>query len=307
MTKLDDLMAELTQRVIDAIENDLTGKWSKPWVTVLAGSQFPVNVTTEKHYKGMNALMGMLEQHEKGYDTSLWATYRQWQSIGGQVQKGQRGTHMVKWTPRYRCHTCDSKKDKNLCPSSHLVQRYMAGRAFSVFNYDQQEGYVHEELELDKPEEDPFKLADRFLTRTGAIIHRKISNDAYFDPINDEITLPLPEQFDTWAAFYGTAFHELTHWTGHKTRLKRLTHAGFGSKEYAEEELVAELGAIFHGSHLGVEIEPHMEHANYLASWLTTLKEHPRVLYRAASQAQAALEYTTELVGNMTTIEEVRA
>lgn len=305
MTKIDDLMAKLTQRVIDAIENDLAGKWEKPWVTLLAGSRFPVNVTTEKPYRGMNILMGMLTQIEREYETSLWATYRQWQNIGGQVQKGEKGTQMVKWTPRYNCHTCETRKDKNLCPPSHLVTKYMAGRAFTVFNLAQQEGYIHEELELTTPGENPYMLADRFLTRTGATINKKISNDAYFDVINDEITLPLPEQFDSWAAFYGTAFHELTHWTGHKSRLNRLTAAGFGSKEYAQEELVAELGAVFHGSHLQVEIEPHMEHANYLKSWLTTLKEHPRVLYRAASQAQAALEYTTELVGNMTTIQEV--
>ncbi|MFD6508704.1 zincin-like metallopeptidase domain-containing protein [Bacillus sp. NPDC060175] len=46
---------------------------------------------------------------------------------------------------------------------------------------------------------------------------------------------------------YSTLFHEFIHSTGHSSRLKRdgITSAtvNFGSEEYSEEELVAEIGA----------------------------------------------------------------
>lgn len=294
---LDQLMSELTSKVVTLIEQDLEGKWSKPWTTLLAGSRFPVNAVTEKSYRGMNALVGMVEVFDKDYSTQLFATYKQWQSIGGQVQRGQKGTHMVKWKPRYRCHNCERTSDINKCPHDHLVTRYMAGMPFTVFNYDQQQGYEIPVIPKGMDEQYDGTLLRQFIDGTGATITHKVSNDAFYSPMTDEITLPLIEQFDSYQGYQGTLLHELTHWTGHPSRLNRVTPAGFGSTEYAKEELVAELGAVFHAAALRLETEPHIEHRHYLVSWLKILKEEPRALYRAASQAQAALEYTLELTG----------
>ena len=79
------------------------------------------------------------------------------------------------------------------------------------------------------------------------------------------------------------------HWSGHKSRLDRDLAHRFGTKAYAAEELVAELGAAFLCAHLGVEGQ--LRHAGYIDSWLSLLKEDDRAIFTAASKASAAADY----------------
>jgi antirestriction protein ArdC len=88
---------------------------------------------------------------------------------------------------------------------------------------------------------------------------------AYFNPAEDYIRLPVKESFKTPENYYSTALHELTHWSGHESRLNRLDKlARFGNESYAAEELVAELGASFLTSILGVPNVPIQDNAAYL-------------------------------------------
>ena len=101
--------------------------------------------------------------------------------------------------------------------------------------------------------------------------------------------MPRIETFISSNAYYATLLHELTHWTGHKSRLDRLTHARFGSTDYAKEELVAELGAAFQCQLLGVTSEPMENHAKYLNSWIKVLKEDKKAIFKASALAQKAV------------------
>lgn len=304
MSKTDELFEALTARIIEAIETDNAGTWTKPWTTVLAGTGVTTNVTTKNAYRGMNALIGMFEVAINDYQSNLWATYRQWQGIDAQVRKGEKGTKMVKWGVTYRCSTCN-KKGRTPCGNKeHANERHLWATSFTVFNADQVDGY-----ELPEPKDlgeapETVGLIEGFIKATGASITHKLGDRAYFSPVKDEITLPAREQFETPQGYYGTALHELTHWTGHEDRLDREVRNVFGDAKYAAEELVAELGATFLAASFGVEVEPHPEHAAYLASWVRAMKDTPKALYRAAKLAQEATEF---LQGLQDEKEEVEA
>ena len=80
--------------------------------------------------------------------------------------------------------------------------------------------------------------------------------EAYYLPSADAVHMPPREAFNSPAAYYATLFHELTHATGHTSRLNRkgVTDAVmFGSHEYSREELIAEMGSAFVAGHCGIE------------------------------------------------------
>ena len=304
MSKADQLFETLTAKIVEAIETGNHGKWTKPWTTVIGGMGLGHNVTTKKAYQGMNQLVLMFESAIKGYGHNEWATYKQWKSIDAQVRKGEKATTLIKWGQTYKCDTCGHKGRNHCGDLGHLNRKHMWASAFNVFNAAQVDGYTPAMPEGlgDAPEQ--VERIEKLIAATGADITHAAQDRAYFMPANDKIVLPLREQFETTAGYYGTALHELTHWTGHESRLAREGGTVFGDSKYAFEELVAELGATFLAAHLGVELEPHMEHAAYLASWLKGLKEDPRALYRASKLAQAAATY---LLGFEQAEEEVAA
>lgn len=300
MSKTTELFETITTKLISVIEDGEAGKWSKPWTTMLANAGRSINPTTKKSYQGMNELVLMATVVADGYQSNTWATYKQWQSIEANVRKGERGTKLVKWGVSEKCVPCKSKYTERCRNASHAMDRHLWASGFTVFNADQVDGY---DVPAPKAIEDlggaPEKVAEieAFVKATGAVINHRLQDRAFYSPSTDTITLPKEEQFETTNGYYSTKLHELTHWSGGKARLAREVGNVFGDAKYAAEELVAELGATFLAAHFGIEPEPHEEHAAYLASWLRGIKDDPMSLYRAAKQAQAAVDFllgTTE-------------
>ncbi len=297
MSKTDDLFAQITNQFVEAIETGNHGKWEKTWTQVLSAQGEAFNPSKgHKGYHGLNDLVLMLITAVEGYPTNVWATYKQWEVLGGQVQKGQSGTVLVKWGVTYRCDTCNSKGRTPCQKKDHEISKSMWASPFTVFNLAQQEGF---DLEIPDLGDEPTRLGkvEEFIGGTGAEFRHAASNKAFFDRGRDQITLPLREQFDTTQAYYGTALHELTHWSGHKDRLDRKVGRMFGDDAYGAEELVAELGATFLAAKFGVEVEPHPEHVAYLGGWIESMKLHPKALYSAAKMAQASTDFLTDLAG----------
>ena len=135
------------------------------------------------------------------------------------------------------------------------------------------------------------------MAKTGASIREGHYDIACYDPALDQIDMPARRLFKGTAtcspteSFYATLFHELTHWTGHSSRLARDMKNRFGDKGYAIEELVAELGSAFLAADVGIATEPRLDHAAYVADWLRVLKSDPRALATAAARASVAAEY----------------
>jgi antirestriction protein ArdC len=165
-------------------------------------------------------------------------------------------------------------------------------REYTVFNVDQCDA-LPDTVKTGKPlrirnPDTRDDLADEFLRSTGADI-REGHGEAYYVPSQDFISMPAFGAFNGVDHFYGTMFHELTHWTAHKSRLDRDLKNRFGSREYGAEELIAELGAAFLCSEFGFDGD--LRHAGYISHWIELLKADKRAFFTASSQASKAADY----------------
>ena len=260
----------VTEQVVRALESGEC-PWRKPWN---GGHRAPMNITG-REYRGINVfLLGLA-----GYESPYWLTYRQAIERGGHVRKGEKGRAVVLW----RWLEDEEKGDE------FPILRY-----YTVFNVAQCEG-----IKAPEPPArtfSPIEGAERIiasLPETHARILHGIAGASYA-PAPDEVRLPSREAFRTDEEYYGTLFHELTHSTGHESRLGRrgiADRARFASHEYSEEELVAEMGAAFLGHVAGILPVTLENSAAYLRSWVKVLKGDSRLVVRAASAAQKAADW----------------
>ena len=220
---------------------------------------------------------------EAGYASPFWMTYRQAQSIGAQVRRGERATHIVFAKTAKKTET-DEFGDEN------QVLLHVR-RVYAVFNADQIDGlpekYVPEIPDVNPDERDAG--CEAWFERLGLDV-RYGGERAYYAPGPDRIQMPPFETFESAHAFFGTLGHEHVHATGAKHRLDRRFGAP-GTREYAREELVAELGSAFLCADLGIASTPRTDHASYIGSWLELLEDEPRAVFDAATQAQQAVEF----------------
>jgi len=164
-------------------------------------------------------------------------------------------------------------------------------RAYTVFHASQIDGLPpYEPPTVDGNEFTPIEEAEALLKNSGAEIHHG-GPKAFYSPSSDHIQLPPKEAFAEPTGYYGTALHELSHWTGGKeTRVPRNMKGRFGSETYAREELRAEIGSAFICTEVGIPSDVE-ENASYIASWLKVLKEDKHEIFRAASDAQKIADF----------------
>lgn len=296
--------ADVYARVTDRIVSDLAQgvrPWVKPWSGEHAAGNLPV--LPLRHcgtpYKGMNVLLLWAEAVEKGYTQPIWMTYKQAETLGAHVRKGERGS-LVVYADTF------SKTEEN--GKGEEIERaipFMKG--YTVFNVEQIEGlptrYYSAAVKrgaVRMPE--LIEEAEAFFARTRAVF-RHGGNRAFYAPAADFIQLPMPEAFKDAESYAATKAHELTHWTGHASRMAREFGMRFGDHAYAFEELVAELGSAFLCAALGVTPEVREDHAGYLAHWLEVLKSDKRAIFTAAAHAQRSVDFLHGLQGGEVTEE----
>jgi antirestriction protein ArdC len=283
-----DIHLTITDKIVAAIEAG-AGDFVMPWHRKKGGRK-PKNVLSGNHYQGINSLALWVEAQGNGFSSNLWGTYRQWAEKGAQVKKGAKASHVVFY------------KEIELETEQEDEERTrLFARATPVFNADQVDGWIDPEpvaLGAVAPV-DSLPAAESFIAATGAnIVHG--GSRAFFSSSTDAIQMPERSAFTGSAtssateSYYSTLCHELTHWTGVKTRCNRELSSRFGSQAYAMEELVAELGAAFLSAELGIASEPRADHAQYLANWLQVLKNDKRAVFTAASAASKAVAFLRE-------------
>ena len=279
----ENIAEKITNRILEDLGKGVT-PWEKPWKQG-RGLPLPVNASTGKHYRGINVFVLWDEAGKKGYSSPSWVTFNQANSLKGHVRKGEKGTGVVFYK------RLSKTKSLNLDDEVLLEeQSFWVLRTYTVFNLDQVEGLDHLKA---KPETiEPFAAieeAEGLLMDSGAEIHHASIDKAYYDRLGDSIALPLRESFKSRESYYGTALHELIHWTGHKDRLNREFGKRFGDQAYAFEELVAEMGAAFLCVSCGIPYDT--QHASYINDWMKILKDHRRAIFTAAAKAQAAMDF----------------
>lgn len=281
MNSHKDAYQEITDKIIAALENG-TAPWVKPWSS--CGS--PRNAITGREYSGINTVLLAMTP----YTSPRWLTFKQAIDVGANVRKGEHGTRIVLFKPF-------KVKDVNASSGDgEAVEKTIPLlRTFTVFNASQIDNLPEKFSEQTKPLIDQFAdntEAERLMAK-ASVVHG--SNRACFIPSIDEIHMPHKLEFKSIPDYYSTALHELTHWTGHKSRLDR-NFAGvrFGDADYAMEELTAELGAAFLCAH--TSIDGQLQHASYLASWIRILRGDKKAIFKASSAARKSTEY---LIGNV--------
>jgi antirestriction protein ArdC len=233
-----DLYSEVTSRILAELERG-AAPWVKPW-SATPGQNVPQNAVTNRPCSGCNVILLWLARGQ-GWPSPRFLTFKQAQEAGGSVRKGEHGTKVYYWKQlRIREDGKEGAED-----SEKLIPMM---REYTVFNVAQCEGLPASMVE-GKPArvrnpDTRDALADEFLTATGAVI-REGAGEAYYAPGQNFISMPAFAAFKGADHFYNVAFHELTHWTGHKARLDRDLKGRFGQAAYAAEELIAELGAAF--------------------------------------------------------------
>lgn len=280
-----DIHQTITDKIVAAIEAG-AGDFVMPWHRKKGGFK-PKNVLSGNHYQGINILALWIEAQGNGFSSNVWGTYRQWAEKGAQVKKGAKASHVV----FYKEIAIEAEQEDE-------ERTRLFARATPVFNADQVDGWVDPEPAVIGPVAlvDALPEADTFIAAIGARIAHGGSR-AFFSPSTDAIQLPERAAFtgsptsSPTETYYSTLCHELTHWTGVKTRCDRDLSGRFGSQAYAMEELVAELGAAFLSADLGIASEPRADHAQYLANWLQVLKNDKRAVFTAASAASKAAAF----------------
>ncbi len=280
-----DLHERITQQIIEAIEAG-AGDYRMPWNAKGSSPSLPQNPVGKYEYHGINVLSLWASQQLRAFTTGRWATYRQWLSIGAQVRKGETGSLTVFYQPIMGDD--DRENSGNSASGQSRSGRPFVLKMATVFNADQVDGFHPEHIA--PPADQRQDMAEQVIKNSKARILWGGEKACYL-PTRDEIHLPHPEEFISAEAYYGVAFHELVHWTGHTSRCARDLSGRFGSAAYAMEELVAELGAAFISAETGVEQHPRNDHASYLSSWLTVLKSDARGIFAAASHASKAAQY----------------
>jgi antirestriction protein ArdC len=284
-----DIYAEVTNRIIDQLEKGVV-PWQSPYFSKVG---FPKNFSSGKEYRGINVfLLGSLR-----YTSPYFLTYRQAQELGGNVRKGEKGALVIK----YGTYT----KEDDAAPRAETpeeTRRYLKG--YTVFHASQIDG-----IEFPQPESLPNLAEGEACDRARAIVAkmpkapdiREGTAIPCYRRKSDSVHMPERGYFTSEEAYYSTLFHELSHATGHESRLARKTlleskgidAEGEAKKLYAEEELVAEMSASFLSAHAGI-IESEIENsASYLQGWIDALKSKDAKswIIRAASQAQKAADY----------------
>jgi antirestriction protein ArdC len=283
-----DLYAEVTNRIVAALEAGVT-PWIRPWSVDYDPS--PVNAVSRRHYRGINAVLLMLEAQTRGFARNAWLTYRQAKELGAQVRRGESGTTVV----FYKLHELAGTTTVEQLEDEQRPKVISFLRWFTVFNIAQVEG-LPERLQVKEAmvSWDPHQAAETFLRESRADI-RHGGHEAFYSPQADRIQLPERRVFASAAAYYNVALHELVHWTGHLGRLHRDLGRRFGEAAYAMEELVAEMGAAFLCA--SCHLEGHLRHANYIGHWLRVLKNDKRAVFGAAAKAQQAVDFIESVCG----------
>lgn len=262
--------------------------WHKPWGGV-AGIDAAISHESGKPYSLVNQMiLGKAGE---------WLTFMQVQKEGGRIKRGEEASFVVFWKQCVFEEKVEGEKNEDGTDKTiqHVVPVL---KWYNVWHIDQTEGIEpkHKAVVDGTAElvEDADEIVNTYVLREGIKLQNdKPSDRAFYRPSTDEVVVPMISQYESSAEYYSTMFHELTHSTGHESRLHRLNKvAAFGSEEYSREELVAEMGAAYLCTMVGVDTDNAFRNsAAYIKGWLQALKNDAKMVVVAAGKAEAAVRY----------------
>jgi len=275
----NDVYQIVTDRIVRLLESG-TVPWHQPWK---GGSQWPQNLVSRKTYRGINLFL----LNAASYPSPFWLTFKQVKMLGGRVKKGEQSFPVVFW----KIFKEEGDQDDRRIP----FLRY-----HSVFNVAQCEGITAPVIPALEPNSfQAIEKCEQVVTDMPKRPEIKHTGDrACYSPSLDTVSMPEARLFESSEKYYSTLFHELTHATGHVSRLSRKEITDpirFGSDPYSREELVAEMGAAFLCGQCDIGHHTIDQSASYIQSWLGKLKEDRKLVVHAAAQAQKACDFILDI------------
>lgn len=323
-----DIFKEMTDRIVNMIEQEGIAPWHKPWN---AGAGLPTNLKTGKTYRGINVFsLGF-----SPYGSHYWVTFKQAKELAVKeargagrkikeivetkdgkackpwfldeetgeafmdgVRKGEKKYgYVVFWKNQMFKSKDKADGEEGESDNGNVIPML---KYTPIFNLEQTQG-ISTPKAPERSGFSPIEECERMLAaynkRGPKVTHG--GNRAYYSPQLDYIKVPNAQDFDGPEEYYKVLFHEHVHGTGHYSRLARKTlmaSSYFGSHQYSEEELVAEMGASFLSAHCGIDTPPIVENAAaYLKHWLGQIKRDPKLLVHSASRAQRAFDFMLDV------------
>ncbi len=293
-TEQSKVRQELAARFLAALEQKQL-PWEKGW-----GTELPKNPVSGTVYRGVNRLTLGMAAEERGYTDPRWCTYDQAQKQGWQVRRHETAAahveywgcydykqgKMIDWKQVKELTNADPEYEKNLSLRCRVFAVFNAAQIDGIPEYVQASGISPEALRVKR---------DTLLQNMGVGFHEG-GDKAFYSPSKDTITLPPEESFHSGYRYMATLLHEAGHATGHESRLNRNFTGGFGSPDYAREELRAEIASAFVAQELRIPGgQSHIQsHAAYIQNWISVLQKDPEELFRAISDAQKIADYLIE-------------
>ena len=283
-----DIYEEVTNQIVAMLEAG-TRPWSPSWASGTASLPLRHEGTA---YRGINILLLWSAAMVRGYSNPYWMTYRQASELGGQVRKGEKGNlvvHAGSFIPK----DAEAEQEPSGDDEEDRTRSYL--KKYVVFNVEQIDGldmvkYPAPQIVIRNRDERDGELDAAFARYP--VLYSEGGGSAFYNCGSDRIQMPAFGDFVSGNAFFATLAHEAVHSTGHRDRLNRETLHRYGeSREIrAAEEMIAEIGAAMLCAQLGMEPTEREDHAAYVSSWLTALRNDKRAIFGAATAAQAASE-----------------
>lgn len=280
-----DVFQIITDRIVAELEQG-TIPWQKPW----SGVQGAISHTTGRRYSLLNQML-------LGCRSGEFVTFKEAQREGGHIKKGEKASMIVFWKFVENAKRDNADNIVHDAKGKPVMERVPFLSYYNVFHIDQSEN-IQPRFAQEPTQGAPLssdaaadQIVEDYVRHSGVTLTIQRSDRAYYSPSSDNVTVPELAQYTSVSEYYSTLFHELTHSTGHASRLNRLSdEASFGSESYSKEELITELGAAFLVNHVGLETDGSFRNsAGYIQSWLKALKNDKRLIVSAAGKADKAV------------------
>lgn len=276
--------AEVQAQIVSLMKEYGTN-WTQPWVQ----NGMPRKIANlDERYQGINILILALQN----YECREWGTFAAWQSKGYKIRAKEKSTRVFFWKQKKKNPKWLEGEELASYQKTGELPIYWLCKPFPVFNGQQIEGYDYERFH-GAPEllatEERRATANEFVEAQSAVFVP--SSVPCYWPKKDVIGMPAFNSFHTDLDYLSTKMHELSHWTGHETRLNRPMEGSFGTESYAKEELVAEISSAYLCNYLGLTKEVRKDHAMYLNSWIQLILDDASAMVTAFSQAYSVFEF----------------
>lgn len=307
--KIQQQRNELVQQVIKDIQSGKPFFWDSGYISKRPRNLLKSLQGKDQYYNGINNIRLILAAKHFGFEDSRWTTFKQAQELVAKIQKGAKGIHIEYWQyakpimeinpntkKKEQVYVIDEETGKKV--PAYVKLDYPIVKNYVVFNASQVEG-IKKEIPLKIHHEDTIKSMEDMIQHSEAKIYYDQDSKNYYSPSNDEIHVVSKERFKTLNNFYATVAHEIAHSTGAKKKTL-IENDGFGNTIYAKEELRAELTSMFLAQKYNINFDKnHYEnHVAYLQSWIKAFQDDPNELFRAASEAEKAMQYIeTNMIG----------